>query len=92
MELERGVSAALGITVDGDGEAVVLVVIATPEHQVGVPMSPEIALSYSREMRKMAREAQNLQDELEDLDPEEIVDRLQAIQQRYSSPNGDGEE
>src|SRR5580765_5942816 len=74
MELEQGVSAALGVTVDPDGEAVVLVVIGTEQHQIAVPMTPDVA-----------REAQSLQDELEDLSVEELQDRLVAIQKRYAA-------
>ena len=85
MELEQGVSAALGVTVDPDGEAVVLVVLGTEMHQVAVPMTPDVAIAYARAMREMAREAQVLQDELDDLDPEEIQDRLIAIQKRYAA-------
>jgi hypothetical protein len=85
MELEQGVSAALGVTVDPDGEAVVLVVIGTEQHQIAVPMTPDVAIAYGRAMRDMAREAQTLQDELDDLDPEEIKDRLIAIQKRYAA-------
>ena len=85
MELEQGVSAGLGVTVDPDGDAVVLVVIATEVHQVAVPMTPDVAIAFGRAMRDMAREAQTLQDELDDLDPEEIKDRLIAIQKRYAA-------
>jgi hypothetical protein len=85
MELEQGVSAALGITVDPDGDAVVLVVIATEIHQVAVPMMPDVAIAYARAMREMAREAQALQDELDELSPEELQDRLIAIQKRYAA-------
>ena len=85
MDLEQGVSAGLGITVDPDGDAVVLVVIATELHQVAVPMTPDVAIAYGRAMRDMAREAQTLQDELDDLDPEEIKDRILSIQKRYAA-------
>ena len=69
MELEQGVSAGLGVTVDPDGDAVVLVVIGTELHQVAVPMTPDVAIAFGRAMRDMAREAQGLQDELDDLEP-----------------------
>jgi hypothetical protein len=36
-------------------------------------------------MRDMSREADMLQDELEDLDPEEKTDRLASIVRRYGS-------
>lgn len=85
MELEQGVSAALGITIDPDREVVVLVVLGTELHQVAVPMTPEVAIAYSRAMREMAREAQTLQDELEGLSTEELQDRLVAIQKRYAA-------
>jgi hypothetical protein len=85
MELEQGVSAGLGVTVDPDGDAVVLVVIATEEHQVAVPMTPDVAIAYGRAMRDMARECQTLQDELDELEPEQVNDRLIAIQKRYAA-------
>ena len=85
MELEQGVSAALGVTIDPDGDAVVLVVIGTESHQVAVPMTPDVAIAYGKAMRELAREAQTLQDEIEDLDPEELADRLIAIQKRYAA-------
>ena len=87
MELEQGTSIGLGVSVDSDGEAVVLVMVGTEGGQFAIPMSPEVAISFGRMAREMAREAQTLQDEIEDLDPEEIVDRLQAIQNRYAAPS-----
>jgi hypothetical protein len=89
MDMEQGLAAGLGITIDPEGEAVIIVMIQTGEQQVAVPMTPEVALAFSRTMREMAREAQTLQDEMEDLSPEEIPDRLMAIQNRYNR-NGDG--
>jgi len=91
MNMEQGHAAGLGVTIDPEGEAVVIVMIQSHEQQVAVPMTPEVALAFSRTMRSMAREAQTLQDELEDLSPEEIPDRLAAIQRRYENNNGDGE-
>jgi len=85
MELEQGVSAGLGVTIDPDGEAVVLVVVGTELHQVAVPMTPDVAIGFGRAMRDMAREAQSLQDEIDDLSPEELQDRLVAIQKRYAA-------
>jgi len=86
MEMEQGVSAALGVTIDPLGEAVVLVVIGTEaQGAIAVPMTPEIALAFARSMKEMAREAQMLQDEIEDLSAEELQDRLVAIQNRFAS-------
>jgi hypothetical protein len=85
MELEQGVSAALGITIDPDGDAVVLVILGTELHQVAVPMTPSVAIAYGRAMREMAREAQSLQEELDDLTPEALQTRLLDIQKRYTA-------
>lgn len=85
MDLEQGVSAALGLTVDQDGDVVVLVVVGSEEHQVAVPMMPEVAIQYGRAMRDMARECQALQDELDELAPEELQDRMVAIQKRFAA-------
>ena len=52
---------------------------------MAVPMTPDVAIAYGRAMRNMAREAQKLQDEIDDLSPEELQDRLVAIQKRYSA-------
>jgi len=86
METHSGISAGIGIAVDLEGEAVVLVAIETEEGEsISVPMTPDVAISFGRGMRDMAREAQGLQDELDDLDPEEVHDRLWAIQARFAA-------
>lgn len=87
MDMEQGVSAALGITVDNDGEALVLVIIGTEQHQVAVPMTPEIALAYAKGMVDMAREAQDLQEELDTLAPGDLQERLLDIQKKFAAPN-----
>jgi hypothetical protein len=87
MELEQGVSAALGVTVDPDGDAVVLVVIGTEQHQVAVPLMPDVAIAYGKAMQHMAVEARALQTELDTLGPEEVQARLKDIQQRYAAQN-----
>jgi hypothetical protein len=85
VDLEQGVSAGLGITVDPEGDVVILIVVGTPEHQVAVPVMPDVAIAFSRSMRDMARECQALQDELDELEPEEIQDRIIAIQRRFAA-------
>ena len=85
-ELQQGVSAGLGITVDVDNDVVLVVMIGTPDgNTYAVSMMPDIARHFGRSMRDMSREADSLQDELDDLDPEEIQDRLSAIRQRYEA-------
>ena len=86
MEAQSGISAGIGIAVDVDGEVVVLVAVESEEEeQFTVPMTPDVAIAFGRGMREMAREAQILQDELDDLDPEEVHDRLWAIQARFAA-------
>jgi hypothetical protein len=85
-ELQQGVAAGLGITVDSDNDVVIVIIIGTQDGQsYGVAATPDVAIAFGRSMRDMAREAQALQDELDDLDPEEILDRLVAIRQRYEA-------
>jgi len=85
-ELQQGVAAALGITVDAENDVVIVIMVGTPEgNAYGVAMTPDVAIALGRSMRDMSREAQQLQDELDDLDPEEIQDRLTAIRQRYEA-------
>jgi hypothetical protein len=85
-EVQQGQAIALGITVDADNDVVVIVIIQNNEGQnIAVSMMPEMAIHFGRSIRDLARESQKLQDELDDLDPEEIVDRLHAIQGRYGS-------
>lgn len=85
-ELQQGVAAALGITVDADGDVVILIMIGTEDGETyGVGLMPEVARHFGRSMRDMSREADMLQDELDDLDPEEIQDRLTAIRNRYEA-------
>jgi len=85
-ELRPAQSIALGITVDADHRVVVLVSMALDEageELYAVALSPEVARHVGRTARDLSREADKLQDELDDLDPEEITDRLTAIQNRY---------
>jgi hypothetical protein len=95
MELKPAQSVALGITVDSEHQVVVLVSIALDEGEdnvYAVGLSPEVARHVGRTARDLSREADKLQDELDDLDPEEIVDRLTAIQARYlTAPSPPGE-
>jgi hypothetical protein len=84
-ELRAGQSVALGITVDKENQVVILVCMSLDEDgdPYAVALSPEIARHFGRSARDLSREADKLQDELDDLDPEEIKDRLIAIQSRY---------
>lgn len=85
MEITQGVSMGLGLTIDADRDVVlVLTIFQDEEHAVAVPIMPDVARHLGRSMRDMSREADRLQDELDDLDPEEITDRLVAIQGRYN--------
>jgi len=88
MEIRQGQALALGLTIDKDGDVVLVVTVAEDEENaVAVPVSPEVARHFGRSLRDMSREADRLQDELEDLDPEEIGDRLTAIRNRYAALN-----
>lgn len=90
MEIRQGVAVALGLTIDPDRDVVLVLTIGVDEELAyAVPIMPEVARHLGRTMREMSREADRLKDELEDLDPEEIEDRLHAIRQRYSEANGD---
>ena len=86
-ELRPAQSVALGITVDRDNQVVILVCMALTgeedEAPYAVALSPEVARHVGRTARELSREADKLQDELDDLDPEEITDRLVAISKRY---------
>lgn len=84
-ELRAAQSIALGITVDKDNQVVILVCMQVEEdgEPYAVALSPEIARHVGRTSRDLSREADKLQDELDDLDPEEVKDRLIAIQHRY---------
>jgi hypothetical protein len=87
-ELRPAESVALGITVDNANQVVILVCIALDDSgdaPYAVALSPEIARHFGRTARELSREADKLQDELDDLDKEEVVDRLVAIQNRYLS-------
>jgi hypothetical protein len=84
-EVQQGQAIGLGITVDPDNDVVVIVVIQCDGETYAVSLTPEVAIFFGRSIRNLAREAQQLQDELDDLDPEEIVDRLTAIQNRYGA-------
>lgn len=87
MELIPGQSVALGITVDNENQVVILVCMSLTDNEEDAPyavaLSPEVARHVGRTARELSREADKLQDELDDLDPEEIKDRLMAIQKRY---------
>jgi hypothetical protein len=86
QQLQQGVSAGLGITVDSDNDVVLVIMVGVPTGETyGVAMMPEIARHFGRSIRDMSREADMLQDELDDLDPEEIQDRLAAIRRRYAA-------
>jgi len=88
MEIRQGQALALGLTIDGDGDVVLVITIAEDEENaVAVPVAPEVARHFGRSLRDMSREADRLQDELEDLDPEEVTDRLAAIRNRYEALN-----
>lgn len=82
-EIQQGQGLALGVTVDADRDVVVLIIITSGEQNYGVSLTTDVALHFGRSIRDLAREAAKLQDELDDLDPEEITDRLTAIQDRY---------
>lgn len=82
-DITQADSVALGITVDSENQVIILVTLALGDNIYGVGISPEVARHIGRSIRGMSREADTLQDELDDLDPEEIVDRLKAIQARY---------
>lgn len=85
-DLQQGVAAALGITVDADRDVVIVIMVGTQSGEsYGVAMTPDVARHLGRTMRDMSREAEVLQDELDDLDPEEIEDRLAAIRHRYQA-------
>lgn len=87
MEIAQGESMGLGLTIDSDNEVVlVLTIFVNDELGYAVPIAPEVARHIGRSMRDMSREADVLQDELDDLDPEEIADRIVAIQRRFSDP------
>ena len=82
----------LGLTIDSDNEVVlVLTIFVDEELGFAVPIAPEVARHVGRSMRDMSREADVLQDELDDLDPEEIADRIIAIQRRFTSPDSPSE-
>jgi hypothetical protein len=83
-EVQQGQAIALGITVDADNDVVVIVFMQKDDVPIAVSMMPEVAIHFGRSIRDLAREAQKLQDELDELDPEEVIDRLAAIQHRYS--------
>lgn len=86
-QIQQGEGLALGVTVDADGDVVVLVIITDSTQQnFGVTLTTDVALHFGRSIRDLARDAAKLQDELETLDPEEIVDRLGAIQARFNNP------
>jgi prefoldin subunit 5 len=82
-EIAQADSVALGITVDSENQVVILVTVTKDDVIYGVGLSPEVARHVGRSIRGLSREADMLQDELDDLDPEEIVDRLEAIHRRY---------
>lgn len=85
-EIRRAESIALGITIDETKEVVIAIsLIVTDELGYGVAMTTDIARHFGRSCRDLSREADKLQDELDDLDPEEIADRLEAIRKRYLS-------
>lgn len=85
-EIRRAESIALGITIDEMKEVVIAIsLIVTDELGYGVAMTTDIARHFGRSIRDLSREADTLQDELDDLDPEEIADRLEAIRKRYLS-------
>jgi hypothetical protein len=71
--------------VDSERQVVILVCmeLETGDEPYAVALSPEVARHVGRTARDLSREADKLQDELDDLDPEEIMDRLTAIQARY---------
>lgn len=85
-ELRAAESVALGITVDAENQVVILVCMSlddTDAAPFAVALSPEVARHFGRSARELSREADKLQDELDDLDQEEVVDRLRSIQNRY---------
>jgi hypothetical protein len=83
-EITQAEAFALGITVDSENQVIILATIALEDETIyGVGLSPEVARHIGRSIRDLSREADKLQDELDDLDPEEVVDRLKAIQARY---------
>lgn len=82
-EITQADQVALGITVDSEHQVVILITVTKDDVMYGVGLSPEVARHVGRSIRGMSREADTLQDELDDLDPEEINDRLLAIHQRY---------
>jgi hypothetical protein len=87
LQIQQGEALALGITIDMDNEVVLVITIAVDENTAwAVSVGPEVARHFGRSIRDMSREAETLQDELDDLDPEEIADRLHAIRQRFSDP------
>jgi hypothetical protein len=84
IQIEQGKSMGLGLTVDRDNDVVlVLTIFVNEELGYAVPIMPDVARHIGRSLRDMSREADKLQDELDDLDPEEIQDRLVTIQNRY---------
>jgi hypothetical protein len=86
MEIRQGVAVALGLTIDSENDVVLVLTIGVDEELAyAVPIMPDVARALGRSMRDMSREADKLQDELSDLDPEEIGDRLAAIRNRYAA-------
>lgn len=87
-ELRIGQGLALGVSIDGDGDVVLLVVIhETPESvPICAPLMPDVARHFARRLREMSRDADKLQDQLGDLSPEELHDRLNAIRNKSVAP------
>ena len=84
--VEQGVGAGIGITVDEESDVVVVIIIQALDGTAhAVSMIPEIAKTFGRAMRDMSREAEALQFELADLDPEEVHERLNDIRMRHAT-------
>ena len=85
MDVEAGISVGLGITVDPDDDVVILVVVANEDVRLGVPLMPNEARNFAAAMVNMSYECDRLRQELMDLSPEEIQQRLRLIQDRFAA-------
>jgi hypothetical protein len=86
----QGQTLMLGITVDPEGDVVLLIVIgrddATGEpERLAVALTPSVGANFADTLYKMSEEAQELQQELTTLTPQEAVERVEEIRARYSA-------
>jgi len=78
QNITEGESLGIGLTIDGDGDPVVLLWVAHGGENFGVALTEDAALALSQSLIGMASEITKMRD-MVDLTPEEMSEKMGQI-------------